>query len=370
MKILVLEPYFGGSHRAFLRDLARYLPVEFVMLTLPARKWKWRMRLAAAYFVEKIKQLPAPGDYDCILCSTFVDVAAFRGLAPPPFNQIPLLTYFHENQFAYPVQVEDERDFHFALTNYTTALASDSLAFNSEYNLESFINGVNKLLKTAPDMKLGDQEGVIRGRSRILHPGIDFTPIDKAPSTGRHDCPVIVWNHRWEHDKGPELFFRTLFEVDRQGVDFRLVVMGESFASQPAIFAEARQRLAGRILHFGYVASRREYVNWLKVGDIVISTALHEFYGISVIEAVRAGCLPLLPNRLSYPGLFPGEFLYEEDTFLSTLCALLRQEARLSDRQAGMLTDRFSWDVMTDKFKAWLSGGESGWASNRTTPAS
>ncbi len=52
---------------------------------------------------------------------------------------------------------------------------------------------------------------------------------------------------------------------------------------------------------------------------IVVSTAWHEFFGISVIEAVRAGCRALLPRRLSYPELFPKEFLYDEGDFTSRL---------------------------------------------------
>ena len=45
LQVLVLEPYYGGSHKAFLKGLSR-LPYTFDFMTLPARKWKWRMRLA------------------------------------------------------------------------------------------------------------------------------------------------------------------------------------------------------------------------------------------------------------------------------------------------------------------------------------
>jgi glycosyltransferase involved in cell wall biosynthesis len=54
-----------------------------------------------------------------------------------------------------------------------------------------------------------------------------------------------------------------------------------------------------------------EYHRWLSAADIVVSTAEHEFQGLAVMEAVISGCLPLAPDRLVYPELYPQQFLYE-----------------------------------------------------------
>ncbi len=354
-QILVLEPYYGGSHRLFLDGLKRQLPFEFEFITLPARKWKWRMRLAAPYYAEKLRELGR--SFDRILCSTFVDVAAFRGLAPAWVREVPLLTYFHENQFAYPVQVEDERDFHFALTNLTTALASDSLAFNSLYNLNSLLEGAEKLLKKSYDLKLINPCKIIREKSKLIWPGIDFSVIDNAEEQKRDGPPVIIWNHRWEHDKNPELFFKTLFELDHEGIDFRLVVLGKSFRVIPNIFKEAQDRLSHRLLHLGYASSRLDYARWLKHGDIAVSTASHEFFGIAMIEAVRAGCRPFVPAKLSYPELFPEEFLYEDENFIVRLKQEILRKKRLTPDLARKLTNRFSWDRLALDYQTWIEKG-------------
>ena len=50
ISVLVLEPYYGGSHRAVLDALLPALDVTCDLITLPARKWKWRMRGAAIVY--------------------------------------------------------------------------------------------------------------------------------------------------------------------------------------------------------------------------------------------------------------------------------------------------------------------------------
>ncbi len=360
-KIIVIEPYYGGSHRAFLDGLTKNLPAEFNLHTLPARKWKWRMRMAAPFFAARVQS----GELDlskahCLLCSPFLDVAAFRALLPAVHRNLPIYTYFHENQFAYPVQVKDERDIHFALTNFTTALASDYLAFNSNYNFMSFMQGCKKLLAKMPDMALADWQNAIRAKTTILYPPLDFGDIDLASSKmGDNHEPVILWNHRWEHDKNPELFFETLFDLQKAGVKFRLIVVGESFARQPEIFEQARITLAERLDQFGYVKSRRDYIDLLAKADIVVSTARHEFYGISVLEAVRAGCRPILPNRLSYPELFSpadhrshtAEFLYEDRDLPDRLQYELQNPTKVNGRK---LTDKFGWESLRQDYCQWL----------------
>jgi len=357
MRILALEPYYGGSHRAFLDDLLRELPHTFELMTLPARHWKWRMRLAAPCFAGLLRQRTARDGQmpDLIFCSAFVDAAVFRGMLPPRFAALPLLVYFHENQFAYPVQIHEERDVHFALTNLTSALAADRIAFNSRYNLESFLTGAGELLARMEDMVLPGWENALRAKAVVLYPGLDFAGIDAAPvSPLAKGPPVLLWNHRWEHDKDPDFFFHTLFALAAEGLDFRLIVLGQSFRAQPPVFAEAARRLASRIIHFGYARKKEEYWQLLRRADVVVSTSRHEFYGMAVLEAARAGCRPLVPDRLSYQELFPARFRYQDGEFAQRLRQSLA-DGRLVEQEARELTAKFTWSAIGTDYLRWFS---------------
>ena len=229
------------------------------------------------------------------------------------------------------------------------------MAFNSIYNLESFLAGCRELLAKIYDMRLGRELELIRAKSTILYPALDFSEIDKSPAVpSLEGPPVILWNHRWEHDKNPELFFETLIRLRDRGTEFKIIVVGEAFNRLPSIFERARLELADRIIQFGYAPDRSVYIKFLHQANLVVSTSFHEFYGISIIEAVRAGCRPLLPRRLSYRELFPAEFLYDDHEFEEKLTCLLAKK-NLPDINGKELTRKFSWQELMGAYQQWLS---------------
>jgi len=358
-RILIIEPYYGGSHRRFLDGLVRVIDADCTLLSLPARKWKMRMQLSAPWFIGQVAALGRERRaFDTVLFSTFIDVAVFRALAAdiPGWNsRCRYCTYFHENQFAYPGVLDKYTNHQFTAINFTTALVSDSIAFNSSYNLSSFLMQCERYLAKAADMDLAALAGTLQQKSRVLYPGLDFSGVDHARSAAPGKSGKrIVWNHRWEHDKNPEGFFAVAAKLADEGVDFELIVLGQSFANQPVCFEQARRRLGDRIIHCGYVPDEDAYYRLLAGGDIVVSTAVHEFFGISVLEAVRAGCMPVLPERLAYPELFEDRFLYEDGGLYERLRELLLRPERLSEQDALRLTEPYDWRVLAPAYEQWL----------------
>ena len=301
MKILAVEPYFTGSHRAFLRGWQKHSRHEFLFLTLPGHKWKWRMRHAAVTFARELEENIKYAAADVIFCSDMLNLAEFRGLAPRWVRDLPCVCYFHENQLTYPVQHSEERDLHYAFINAVSALAADQVWFNSDYHLRSFTEALADLLERMPDYRLPGTVDLIREKAHIQPPGIEEFP----PRPQRPPGPLrLLWAARWEYDKNPEKFFRALYELQEQGLPFELSVLGESFREVPPVFAEAKIKLEPHVRHWGYLENRKDYRAELARADVFVSTADHEFFGIAALEAAAAGALPLLPARLAYPEVF------------------------------------------------------------------
>ena len=48
------------------------------------------------------------------------------------------------------------------------------------------------------------------------------------------------------------------------------------------VFEIARRELDEHVLNWGYQSSRESYLRVLQSGDVVVSTAIHEFYGVAM----------------------------------------------------------------------------------------
>ena len=93
-------------------------------------------------------------------------------------------------------------------------------------------------------------------------------------------------------------------KIKSDGIQFKLVIVGEEFDTEMSIFTESRNFFKDEIIHMGYCNSFEDYASWLWKADILPVTINQEFFGASVMEAVYCHCYPLLPRRLTYHELF------------------------------------------------------------------
>jgi glycosyltransferase involved in cell wall biosynthesis len=357
MLVALVEPYFSGSHKSWALELQKHSSHDIHLFTLPGRNWKWRMHGAAVTLASKINESDVP--FDLIVATDMMDLALFKSLLSPKHQSLPLFLYFHENQLTYPwpeddPDAEEERLGHYQFINYTSALVADRIFFNSLYHKNSFISALPGFLKTFPDHRNLESVNEIEVKSDVLSVGVDLKRFDKYEPEEDiiNDPPIILWNHRWEYDKNPEAFFRTLFELKSLGVNFQLVVLGAHFRKCPKIFDEAKTRLQEEILHWGYCDSFDEYARWLWKSDILPVTSIQDFFGISIVEAIYCGCIPLLPNRLAYPEHVNNDKLFYKthEELLRLLVSTIDNRTKIDKPPLKRSINRYDWHTVIEKY--------------------
>jgi len=367
-RVILLNPYSAGSHAQWAQGLAREWPaaaarcggeLEVEVFSLPGRHWKWRMHAAALVLVERMLESGALNQVvDAFIVTDMLDVAQFRAALPPGMRDVPVVVYFHENQLTFPPHPERpevEWDRHYAWLNLTSAWLADAVWFNSHYHRQIFLEAVPAFISSFPSPRPRNAAERIAKKSNVVRIGLenDVLEAGKLDLPGCFDAgpPVVVWNHRWEYDKGPAAFLSCLDAAVAAGLDFRLAVMGQSFDRVPAEFAQMKERHAHRILVWGHRELRREYVEVLRSADLALVTAHHDFFGISVLEAAAAGLGVIAPNELAYPEHFGDEFLHDRQALEAAfLDALIRPPASLAHA-----AENYAWNqVAQEAWKAVL----------------
>lgn len=304
---------------------------------------------------------------DVLLASDMVHLPALLGLARPALAGVPVVLYLHETQLTFPLSERAAAgggagaDLTYAMTNWLSMAAADRVVFNSEHHRRAWFDALPGFLARFPDERHTALVAEVEARTSVLPVGVElgrFAPVTRARAAG--GPPTVLWNHRWEHDKDPDAFADAVAAVAARGVDFRLILAGQQFQAVPEALTRLRHGpLAERIVHDG-TAPGDTYPALLAQADVAVSTARHEFFGVSVVEAVAAGALPLLPHRLAYPELVPGPAPY-----------LYGSPAELVDRLVWALTDRdgrrrsadaarhhvqrFGWSVVAPRYDDLLS---------------
>lgn len=361
---LLISAYDARSHRRWRVGVVDACPAfDWTAIALPPRHFAWRVRGNALGLLEPVRRAALGRPPALVLATSMTDVVALRALCPA-LASTPLVVYFHENQFAYPSRAGhtgDDRLEDVRFASVLRALAADRVVFNSAWNRDSFLAGARALLARMPDAVPAFVAERLAARSELLPVPLEDACFGVAESVnGRASGPfTLVWNHRWEHDKAPERLHAALLHVRAAGVRFRLHVLGERFRDAPEIFRAFERDFPDALGHFGFVPDPSAYRAVLAESDVVVSTALQDFQGLSVLDAVAAGCDALAPARLAYPEFLPERCLYasfpadpeaEAQALATALLARVPQRSPAPD-----LAD-LAWSNLAPRYGALLAG--------------
>ena len=304
MNILAIEPYYSGSHKAFLKGLEENSTHNIIPIKLNYKGWKWRMHGDSVTLTQMTNQIQE--DIDVLMVSSMTNLPAYLALNNPRFAHTPKIMYMHDNQFTRPIPEGESRDMTYCYINYISMLVADKLLFPSQFQLDDLLEALPAFLDSYPGDKHYGTVEEIRAKSVVMHPGLELSHFNDLPDTRKeNERPVIVWNQRWQFDRNPTMFFRILNRLNDIDLKFDLILAGDSKGDKPEEFTKAFQRFGDQIRHFGYVDDKEAYSKLLHSGDIVVSTATYEFFCVSIMEAIYCGCHPFVPNTLHYPELIP-----------------------------------------------------------------
>ena len=341
MRIAIVEPYLGGSHAAWAQGYQAHSGHQVALISHPDRFWKWRMHGAHVTLAEQFRQEVATGgSCDVVVASSMLNTAGFLGLARQAVGRAGVALFMHENQLGYPLSPRDRVDLTYPMINWTSMVAADLVVFNSEYHRSQWFEMVPRFLGQFPDC---DQRGLISGvaaRSRVLPVGVDLGRFDEVERF-RGPVPRILFNQRWEYDKGPAELAAALIALEERGIEFEVVLAGEQTPNDLPEFGQLRRRFGRSVVQFGFVPAD-EYARLIASCDIVVSTAHHEFFGIAITEAIYAGAFPVLPDRLVYPERIPPQF-HER--------CLYRTKTDLVDKLAWAAANRAEAQTISDAIR-------------------
>jgi glycosyltransferase involved in cell wall biosynthesis len=355
MRILVVEPFHGGSHKAFLDGLGRHSRHQFTLLALPEGEWRRRMRRGAQELATAAASLT--GDFELLIATDMLDLPAFLALTRPRFAHTPVLVYMHENQFTYPRLRGTKFNSWFGQINYLSALAADAVAFNSEFHRTDFLGALRTLVTQPNNWLVEGAIAAIEAKSADQPVGVELEWLDAHATPRLADPahgPTILWNHRWEFDKAPDLFARTVTALASEGLPFRLAIAGDPGPNPSPELMALGSLPPVYLRHFGFAASAGDYARLLHEADIVVSTARHEFFGVATVEALYCGATPLAPARYNYPALVPAAHhdtcLFDTPAdFAAKLRALIAgpRPAAAAFRASAA---RFAWPAVAPRF--------------------
>ncbi len=212
------------------------------------------------------------------------------------------------------------------------------------------------MLQRLPDGVPGNISQSLKSKSVVVPVPLEQSQFVKNKT--KRDKFTIVWNHRWEHDKWPESFFAALRELKKRKLPFQIHVLGQQFKNNPQIFERAKQEFAEQVISWGMIVDVNQYRQILRASHVVVSTALHDFQGLSILEAVANGAVPVVPDRLAYIELFDKTFRYSsypEDLDMQSI--ILTEQLIMLYNQFNSNTlpnapdlSHLSWGVLKEKY--------------------
>ena len=214
---------------------------------------------------------------------------------------------------------------------------------NGENKLKNFI--VKKVMQKAIDISdkiiyiskavqktFEDNFKIKRDKGCIIYNGIseDFflKPIHK---TQNNKIINLIFVGRIEKIKGINLIIDAFYKIENEIKNLILTIVGDGTERESLEEEVKKLNLEDKIK---FVGRQENVIEWLDKADIFIYPSIwKEGFGISVVEAMARGCIPIVSNRGALPEIIKNEyngFVFEYNCTKNLLTEVLKMVIELN----------------------------------------
>ncbi|MFH1257064.1 MAG: glycosyltransferase family 4 protein [Candidatus Diapherotrites archaeon] len=168
-----------------------------------------------------------------------------------------------------------------------------------------YFSTLNRLALNSADAVIADSKSdyeifkKICRKTTLLENGVDVNAMKKL--RGKKNFSQFLFVGRLSKNKRIDLLLETFAELKRKGIGFRLVVAGEDWEHiLPELQKIAREKGIEREVVFTGKVSEEELLELYRESGFFVSASRFEGFGISAVEAMAAGCVPLLHENESF----------------------------------------------------------------------
>lgn len=297
---------WGEKYHALLKEYSKNDPIKYINTHLP--KDIWQPKVKTIFYLDGIVQ-NAGGVH------TVVDIVNYLTIRGESVNILYNLKYpYKENLLFNPLpsdHIADLKTEQIVSTVWKTAFAAREIADQKHAKLLSFIQGYELYFENGAKYgsveltyKLSDglftisrylqnELKTVFGEDSVVIPNsINYDLIHK-PKTTSHEVPVLTIVMRDNIMKGDWLLVDILKRLDNLNRKFKINIV---LINKKTILPELSSNLDLTVLRGPQ--DRITVIKLLQESDYYIDASLSEGFGLTALEAMAAGCIPIVSDSL------------------------------------------------------------------------
>ena len=297
---------WGEQYKAELAKYKQNDPVKYVQLHLP--KNAWQPKVKTLFYIDGIVQ-NAGGVH------VVIDIVNYLTIRGESINILFNLKYpYQENILFTPVSANNINVIKFEQiisTVWKTAFAARSMADSQNANLLSFIQGYESYFENGTkygavelSYKLSNSlftiskylqrelKETLNQDSKVIHNGINYDLIHQNKTT-LNNTPIITIIMRGTAMKGDWLLIDIVKKLDNLNMPLHINLIS---IDSSILLPQVSKNINIKPLYGPQ--SRNTIYQLLQQSDFYIDASLSEGFGLTALEAMAAGCIPIVSDSL------------------------------------------------------------------------